>query len=83
MGKKNAEEMAKQRDRFMSGAAALGHPKARRGEVFDQMEKFAGYGFNKSHSAAYGLVSYQTAYLEDALSGGIHGRAADFGNLEA
>ncbi|HEY1984405.1 MAG TPA: DNA polymerase III subunit alpha [Terracidiphilus sp.] len=64
MGKKNAEEMAKQRDRFMSGAAALGHPKGTAGEIFDQMEKFAGYGFNKSHSAAYGLVSYQTAYLK-------------------
>jgi len=64
MGKKNAAEMAKQRDRFMSGAAALGHPKGIAGEIFDQMEKFAGYGFNKSHSAAYGLVSYQTAYLK-------------------
>jgi DNA polymerase-3 subunit alpha len=64
MGKKNAAEMAKQRDRFMSGAEALGHPKVTAGEVFDQMEKFAGYGFNKSHSAAYGLVSYQTAYLK-------------------
>jgi DNA polymerase-3 subunit alpha len=64
MGKKNADEMAQQRDRFMSGAAALGHPKGTAGEVFDQMEKFAGYGFNKSHSAAYGLVSYQTAYLK-------------------
>ncbi len=64
MGKKNAEEMAKQRDRFMSGAATLGHPKGTAGEIFDQMEKFAGYGFNKSHSAAYGLVSYQTAYLK-------------------
>jgi DNA polymerase-3 subunit alpha len=64
MGKKKPEEMAKQRDRFMSGAAALGHPKGIAGEIFDQMEKFAGYGFNKSHSAAYGLVSYQTAYLK-------------------
>jgi len=64
MGKKNADEMAKQRARFMSGAEALGHPKGIAGEVFDQMEKFAGYGFNKSHSAAYGLVSYQTAYLK-------------------
>ena len=64
MGKKDADEMAKQRDRFMSGAAALGHPKGIAGEIFDQMEKFAGYGFNKSHSAAYGLVSYQTAYLK-------------------
>ncbi|HEX7728510.1 MAG TPA: DNA polymerase III subunit alpha [Terracidiphilus sp.] len=64
MGKKNPEEMAKQRERFMSGAVALGHPKDIAGEIFDQMEKFAGYGFNKSHSAAYGLVSYQTAYLK-------------------
>ncbi len=64
MGKKNAEEMAQQRDRFMSGAAALGHPKGVAGEIFDQMEKFAGYGFNKSHSAAYSLVAYQTAYLK-------------------
>jgi len=64
MGKKNAVEMAKQRERFMSGADALGHPKQTAGEIFDQMEKFAGYGFNKSHSAAYALVSYQTAYLK-------------------
>ena len=64
MGKKNAEAMAKQRDRFMSGAAALGHPKNPVGEIFDQMEKFSGYGFNKSHSAAYSLVAYQTAYLK-------------------
>ena len=64
MGKKNAEEMAKQRDRFMSGAAALGHSKDTAGEIFDQMEKFAGYGFNKSHSAAYALLAYQTAYLK-------------------
>jgi DNA polymerase-3 subunit alpha len=64
MGKKNAEAMAKQRDRFVSGAAALGHPKNPVGEIFDQMEKFSGYGFNKSHSAAYSLVAYQTAYLK-------------------
>jgi DNA polymerase-3 subunit alpha len=64
MGKKNAEAMAQQRDRFMSGAAALGHPKAAVGEIFDQMAKFSGYGFNKSHSAAYALVAYQTAYLK-------------------
>ncbi len=64
MGKKNAEAMAEQRDRFMKGAADLGHPKAPVGEIFDQMEKFSGYGFNKSHSAAYALVAYQTAYLK-------------------
>jgi DNA polymerase-3 subunit alpha len=64
MGKKNAQAMAEQRDRFTSGAAALGHPKAAVGEIFDQMAKFSGYGFNKSHSAAYALVAYQTAYLK-------------------
>ena len=64
MGKKKPEEMAKQRTRFVDGAVANGHPKAVVTEIFDQMEKFAGYGFNKSHSAAYGLVSYQTAYLK-------------------
>jgi DNA polymerase III subunit alpha len=56
--------MAEQRDRFTSGAAALGHPKAPVGEIFDRMAKFSGYGFNKSHSAAYALVAYQTAYLK-------------------
>ena len=64
MGKKNAEAMAKQRDRFMSGAAALGHPKNLVGDIFEQMAKFSEYGFNKSHSAAYALVAYQTAYLK-------------------
>ncbi len=64
MGKKNAEEMAKQRDRFISGAVGNGHPKDTAAEIFDQMDKFAGYGFNKSHSAAYALLAYQTAYLK-------------------
>ena len=64
MGKKNAQAMADQRERFRSGAAALGHPKAAVDEIFDQMEKFSGYGFNKSHSAAYAWVAYQTAYLK-------------------
>ena len=64
MGKKNREAMAEQRDRFVTGAAALGYPSAAVGEIFDQMEKFSGYGFNKSHSAAYALVAYQTAYLK-------------------
>jgi DNA polymerase-3 subunit alpha len=64
MGKKNMEAMAEQRDRFMEGADAAGHPKETAGDIFDQMEKFAGYGFNKSHSAAYALLAYQTAYLK-------------------
>src|SRR5271165_2217915 len=64
MGKKDPVEMAKQRDRFVDGAEKLGHKKAIAGEIFDLMEKFAGYGFNKSHSAAYALLAYQTAYLK-------------------
>ena len=64
MGKKNAEAMAEQREGFMSGAAKLGHPKAPVEEIFEQMRKFSEYGFNKSHSAAYALVAYQTAYLK-------------------
>jgi len=64
MGKKNAEAMAEQRDRFMNGAAALGHNKNVVDEIFEQMRKFSEYGFNKSHSAAYALVAYQTAYLK-------------------
>jgi len=64
MGKKNAQAMAEQRERFQSGAAANGHPRAAVDEIFDQMEKFSGYGFNKSHSAAYAWVAYQTAYLK-------------------
>ncbi|HEY7557976.1 MAG TPA: DNA polymerase III subunit alpha [Candidatus Binatia bacterium] len=64
MGKKDPEEMAAQRERFVEGAGAkkISHEKAT--EIFDQMETFARYGFNKSHSAAYALVSYHTAYLK-------------------
>jgi DNA polymerase-3 subunit alpha len=64
MGKKDADEMAKQRDRFVSGAVAHGVSKDTAGDIFDQMDKFAGYGFNKSHAAAYALLAYQTAYLK-------------------
>ncbi len=64
MGKKNLEEMTKQRDRFVSGAAAKGFRKETVTKVFDLMEQFAGYGFNKSHSAAYALLAYHTAYLK-------------------
>jgi DNA polymerase-3 subunit alpha len=64
MGKKNAEEMAKQRELFMKGAAEKKHPKETAGKLFDLMEQFAGYGFNKSHSAAYALLAYHTAYLK-------------------
>jgi DNA polymerase III subunit alpha len=64
MGKKKPEEMAKQRGVFVAGAAARGIEARIANAIFDQMEKFAGYGFNKSHAAAYALLSYQTAYLK-------------------
>ena len=64
MGKKNPEEMAKQRDRFVKGAIERGLPEKKVGHIFDLMEQFAGYGFNKSHSAAYALLAYHTAYLK-------------------
>ena len=64
MGKKKPEEMAKQRTVFVSGAVARGVREAQATHIFDLMEKFSGYGFNKSHSAAYALLSYQTAWLK-------------------
>ena len=64
MGKKKPEEMAKQRSVFVSGAVARGVRETQATHIFDLMEKFAGYGFNKSHSAAYALLSYQTAWLK-------------------
>ena len=64
MGKKKPEEMAKQREIFVDGAVDHGVTKATSTRIFDLMEKFAAYGFNKSHSAAYALLSYQTAYLK-------------------
>ncbi|WP_304618173.1 DNA polymerase III subunit alpha [Paracoccus sp. (in: a-proteobacteria)] len=64
MGKKIAAEMAKERPKFVKGAVANGVPEKKAGEVFDLLEKFANYGFNKSHAAAYAVVSYQTAWLK-------------------
>jgi DNA polymerase-3 subunit alpha len=64
MGKKNAEEMAKQRARFIQGATARGLPQRKVEKIFDLMEQFAGYGFNKSHSAAYAYLAFVTAYLK-------------------
>jgi DNA polymerase-3 subunit alpha len=64
MGKKKAEEMARQRSTFVDGAIARGVGAARAGYIFDLIEKFAGYGFNKSHSVAYALLAYQTAWLK-------------------
>ena len=64
MGKKDAKKMAEERQKFVDGAASRGIPEQQSGGLFDLIEKFAGYGFNKSHSAAYALVSYQTAWLK-------------------
>ncbi|HEX2531590.1 MAG TPA: DNA polymerase III subunit alpha, partial [Burkholderiaceae bacterium] len=64
MGKKKAEEMAQHRQIFREGAAKNGLSQEKADEIFDLMEKFAGYGFNKSHAAAYALLSYHTAYLK-------------------
>ncbi|MFZ6750293.1 DNA polymerase III subunit alpha [Undibacterium sp. Ren11W] len=64
MGKKKAEEMAEHRQIFRDGAAKDGLGEQKADEIFDLMEKFAGYGFNKSHAAAYALLSYHTAYLK-------------------
>ncbi len=64
MGKKKPEEMAQQRDIFVSGAEQNGLSKSKATQLFDLMEKFAGYGFNKSHAAAYALIAFHTAYLK-------------------
>ncbi len=64
MGKKKAEEMAKQRERFVNGALERGFPQKKVEKIFDLMEQFAGYGFNKSHSAAYAYLAFVTAYLK-------------------
>ena len=78
MGKKLPEEMAKQRDVFVAGAQDNGLARHRATQLFDLMEKFAGYGFNKSHAAAYALLAYQTAYMKSH-----HGSAFMAANLSA
>jgi DNA polymerase-3 subunit alpha len=73
MGKKKAEEMAEHREKFRAGALATHNiPQAKADEIFDLMEKFAGYGFNKSHAAAYSLLAYHTGWLK------VHYRAEFF-----
>src|SRR3984893_3727493 len=64
MGKKNREEMAAQREKFLAGCAIRKVPAKKAEKIFDLMAEFAGYGFNKSHSCAYALLAYQTAYLK-------------------
>ncbi|MGH7935404.1 MAG: DNA polymerase III subunit alpha, partial [Chthoniobacterales bacterium] len=69
MGKKDREKMAKERQNFIEGCARTNKiPEKKANAIFDLLEKFAGYGFNKSHSAAYGVISYQTAYLKSHYS---------------
>jgi len=68
MGKKKAEEMAAQRAIFKAGRREERLTGAKADQIFDLMEKFAGYGFNKSHAAAYALVAYQTAYSRRIIS---------------
>src|SRR5437868_8437503 len=64
MGKKNPEVMAKMRGKFVDGAKKLGHNEKKAAHIFELMQHFAGYGFNKSHSTAYAFLAYQTAYLK-------------------
>ncbi len=64
MGKKDAGEMGRQKTRFVTGAVARGHDEQKASDLFDLLAKFAEYGFNKSHSAAYGVIAYQTAWLK-------------------
>jgi DNA polymerase-3 subunit alpha len=68
MGKKKLDEMAKQRERFITGGTSRGLPAKKLAKIFDLMEQFAGYGFNKSHSAAYAYLAYVTAYLKAHFS---------------
>jgi DNA polymerase-3 subunit alpha len=78
MGKKKPEEMAQQRDIFVAGAGTNGVARPKAMQLFDLMEKFAGYGFNKSHAAAYALLAYHTAYMKAH-----HGAAFAAANLSA
>lgn len=84
MGKKKPEEMAKQRQIFTQGAIARGVEESVATAIFDLMEKFAGYGFNKSHSAAYALISYQTAWLKAHHAGAFMAAvlSADMGHTD-
>ncbi len=68
MGKKNAAEMARQRERFIKGATERGFPPKKIAKIFDLMEQFAAYGFPKAHSAAYAYLAYVTAYLKTHYS---------------
>ena len=77
MGKKIRSEMQAQRKDFVKGATERGIERSHADAIFDLLERFAEYGFNKSHAAAYALVAYQTAYHEGELSGRVHGGVDD------
>jgi len=88
MGKKKKEEMAKMRVKFIAGAVDRGVSQAKANEIFDLMAFFAGYGFNKSHSAAYAVISYQTAYLKanyplEYLAALLNNEAGDYEKVAA
>jgi DNA polymerase-3 subunit alpha len=87
MGKKDKAKMAKQREKFLAGAAAKGVAEDRAVELFDLMAHFAGYGFNKAHAMAYGLISYQTAFLKanhplEYMAALLNSRGGDFDKLK-
>ncbi|HEY7926450.1 MAG TPA: DNA polymerase III subunit alpha [Candidatus Dormibacteraeota bacterium] len=87
MGKKDKAKMAKQRQKFLAGAAAQGVAEDRAIELFDLMAHFAGYGFNKAHAMAYGLISYQTAFLKanhplEYMAALLNSRGGDFDKLK-
>lgn len=87
MGKKDKAKMTKQREKFIMGAGERGVPEETAGELFDLIAFFAGYGFNKAHSVAYGLISYQTAYLKanyplEFMAALLNSRAGDFDRLK-
>jgi DNA polymerase-3 subunit alpha len=79
MGKKDKVKMARQREKFLTGATARGVEEGTAGALFDLIDHFAGYGFNKAHAMCYGLIGYQTAYLMAAL---LNSRAGDFDKLK-
>ena len=80
MGKKIPAIMRMERERFVAGVVAAGNSETFGAELFDSIEGFAGYGFNKSHSTAYGLVAYQIGLPQSPPSGRVHGCAADVGD---
>jgi DNA polymerase-3 subunit alpha len=87
MGKKDKVKMAQQREKFLAGAAARGVEEGTAGALFDLIDHFAGYGFNKAHAMCYGLIGYQTAYLKanhplEFMAALLNSRAGDFDKLK-